>query len=175
MSIDFGPLPFLVGHRAKPVARNIILYYHEAAFRLLDEHLGQRIEHALLIAPRAIRARYLVERLPVDQEVTGELAWPVFRELLDVLETEIAAALRGRSVAFWMHIYRRIGVNLHPHHEGKTDPQTVRLVRRIVELAITKHGRAEDADEIVLSSRVKPDLPWRFHADWLQEDVEESL
>jgi hypothetical protein len=94
----------------------------------------------------------------VDQEVAADIAWPAVRELLDVIEAEMAEVLRKRSVFFWLHIYRRIGVTLTPRHEDKTDPRTVTLVRQIVELAITKHGRATDADEIVPSNRVKPDL-----------------
>jgi hypothetical protein len=160
MPSDFGPLPFLDAKAADPVGvrPNVVLFYHQPAFLLLGENLTDRIEHALLTAPAAVRARYLVERLPVEQEVAADLAWPVVRGLLDVLEAEMAEVLRKRSVFFWMHIYRRIGVKLASRHEDKIDPRTVGLVRQIVELAITKHGRTTDADEIVLSSRVKPDL-----------------
>ena len=46
------------------------------------------------------------------------------------------SVLGKRSVAFWFHLYRRIGAFLHPHHEDRTDDRTTALVRQIVEAAI---------------------------------------
>jgi hypothetical protein len=154
------PLPFLDVQGAEAFSRpaTVMRWYHEPAFHLLHLRLADRIKHALLVAPTQVLAPHLVGRLPTGQEIAGEVAWPVARGLLDVLEAEMADVLRKRSVCFWLHVYRRIGVMLHPHHHSKTDPRTVMLVRGIVELAITKHGRASDADELVLSNRVKPDL-----------------
>jgi hypothetical protein len=140
------------------MAMNVVLDYHQPAFDLLHKHLADRLRDALLIDPVAIRARYLTKHLPVGQVIRHELGWPIARQLLNVLEDEIAAMLRPRSVFFWLHIYRRIGVFLNPEHEDKSDPRTLWLVRQIVELAISKHGRATDADEFVLSTRVNPDL-----------------
>jgi hypothetical protein len=156
----FGPLPFLDVQGAEAFSRplTVMQWYHEPAFHLLHQRLADRIEDALLTAPAQVLARHLAGRLPTAQEIAPEVAWPVFRELLDVVETEMADVLRERSVCFWLHVYRRIGVMLHPHHEDKTGPRTVMLVRHIVELAITKYGRATDADEVVASNRVKPDL-----------------
>jgi hypothetical protein len=158
--IAFGPLPFLDVQRTEAHSGplTMMLWYHEPAFLLLHQRLADRIERALLTEPAEVLARHLTGHLPTEQEIAGEVAWPVVRRLLNVLEAEMANVLRRRSVFFWLHIYRRIGVVLHPHHESKTDPRTVMLVRQIVELAITKHGRATDADEIVPSNRVKPDL-----------------
>ena len=135
-----------------------MLHYHQAAFLLLAQRLKDKIEYALLTSPVAVRARHITDHLPVDQEVAADVAWPVARDLLEVLEAEMAEVLRKRSVFFWMHIYRRIVVMLHPYHGDKTDPRTVALVRQIVELVIAKHGRATDANEIVRSNQVKPDL-----------------
>jgi hypothetical protein len=156
----FGHLPFLrvQGAESLNALPAVMVWYHEPAFALLHRRLGDRIEHALLTAPAQVLARHLIGRLPTKQEIAAEVAWPAVRGLLDVLEAEMADVLRTRSVCFWLHLYRRIGVMLHPHHESNTDPRTVMLVRQIVELAITKHGRATDADELVPSNRVKPDL-----------------
>jgi hypothetical protein len=161
MQADFGPLPLVDVRGAESFSGEptaVHWDYHQAAFLVLRERLADRIEHALLTAPVAVRARHLTEHLPVDREVAADVAWPVARVLLNVLEAEMAEVLRKHSVFFWMHVYRRIGVLLHPHHEDKTDPRPVMLVRQIVELAIAKHGRATDAKEIVLSSQVNPDL-----------------
>jgi len=137
---------------------NLVIEYYQAAFALLHERLGERVNYALLSEPTSIRSKYLMEHLPIGEVISPESAWPVARDLLNVLEAEIAAILHKRSVFFWFHIYRRIGVYLHPAHEDKTDPRTLGLVRHVAELAISKHGRATDAREIVVSSRVNPDL-----------------
>jgi hypothetical protein len=135
-----------------------VIQYHQQAFRFLHERLHDRSNEVILSKPASVRSKYLTEHLPAGEEVTPESAWKVARELLDVLEAEMAAILRNRSVFFWFHLYRRIGVFLHPLHEDKTDPRTLALVRQIAELAILKYGRATDAKEIVLSNRVNPDL-----------------
>src|ERR687896_1085433 len=113
----FGPLPFLDVHGAEPAGAqpNLMLHYHQAAFLLLAQRLKDKIEYALLTSPVAVRARHITDHLPVDQEVAADVAWPVARDLLEVLEGEMAEVLRKRSVFFWMHIYRRIVVMLHPY------------------------------------------------------------
>lgn len=147
---------FLLEHSQPPVP--VLVEYYQPAFELLHERLHEQVQEALLSEPASIRAKYLTENLPIGEEISPECAWPVARELLDMLEAAMAAVLRTRSVFFWLHLYRRIGVFLHPLHEDKTDPRTLALVRQITELAISKYGRATDAREIVLSSRVNPDL-----------------
>jgi hypothetical protein len=160
MPSDFGPLPFIDVHGVEPTGGTptLLLEYHQAAFLLLNERLAGQIEHALVTAPVSMRALHVTARLPIQQEITAERAWPVMRELLDIFEAEMAKLLCKHSVFFWIHIYRRIGVSLYPRHEDKTDPRTVMLVRQIVELALAKHGRATNGDELVPSNRVNPDL-----------------
>lgn len=137
---------------------NLVVEYYQAAFAHLHERLHERANQVLPSEPASIRSKYLTEHLLIGEEISAESAWLVARQLLDVLEAEMAAILRKRSVFFWLHIYRRIGVILNPLHEDKTDPRTLGLVRQIAELAISKHGRATDAREIVRSDRVNPDL-----------------
>jgi len=66
----------------------------------------------------------------------------------------MAQILRRHSVFFWLHLYRRIGVGLSPEHGGKTDANTVGLVRQIVELAISKHGDKTRKDDLAPVSKV---------------------
>ena len=134
------------------------LEYYQPVFNLLHERLTDRIRIALLKEPADFRAQYLLQHLPIERELPPETAWPVARKLLDALEARIKPVLSLHSIFFWLHIYRRVDVALNPEHEDRTDQRTLWLVRQIVELAITKYGRATDANEFVLSSRVKPDL-----------------
>ncbi|MGI8568406.1 MAG: hypothetical protein ACR2KT_04730 [Methylocella sp.] len=151
---------------------NLVIEYYQAAFAHLHERLHERVNQVLLSEPTSIRSKYLTEHLPIGKEISAESAWPVARQLLEVLEAEMAAILRNRSVFFWLHIYRRIGVFLSPSHEDKTDPRTLGLVRQIAELAVSKHGRATDARELVLSTRVNPDL---ILGGWMRRGVKTQV
>ena len=131
--------------------------YYQPAFRLLHLKLSRRIQEVTTTEPRAFVAGLLKAYLPLGIAVSPSDAWPEVRKILDMIEAEIGVLLRSRSVFFWLHVYRRIGVMLSRDDEGEFDPRTVWLVRQIVELAIFKHGRASDATEIVLSTRVNPD------------------
>lgn len=90
--------------------------------------------------------------------VESELAWNLTIEILDLIDNEMRKLACRRSVAYWLHIYRRIGVFLSPEHEDKTDPVTVGLVRQIAELAIQKHALRTGRNEFGLSNRLSPDL-----------------
>lgn len=94
---------------------------------------------------------------PGDQ-IDSKIAWEFARKALDTLDSEMGQILSKRSAAYWLHIYRRIGVFLSPEHEDKTDPVTIGLVRQIVELAIQKHGRLESWNEFGNSTQLSPNL-----------------
>jgi hypothetical protein len=133
------------------------LEYYQPAFQLLHLKLGRRIQEAATTEPRAFVAGLVKAYLSRGTPVPPRDAWPEVRKILDMIEGEIGVLLRSRSVFFWLHVYRRIGVMLSRDEEGEFDPRSVWLVRQIVELAIFKYGRASDAAEIVLSNRVNPD------------------
>jgi hypothetical protein len=125
----------------------LAIEYTQIAFPFLMEKWDSGLREAIITKPRSIRTEHLLAALPVDTELGAEEAWPVARELLDVLEAEMRDVLETHSVFFWLHLYRRIGVMLSPGHEDKTDERTVALVRQVVELAIAKHGQAKEAWE----------------------------
>jgi hypothetical protein len=111
-------------------------YYHQAIFAYIGETYSGRIAQSLHTKPAEVRHNSFLERLPGDQVPSGEPAWNLCRRYLDEVEANIAAVLRRHSIFFWIHLYRRIGVDLSPDHEDKTDATTLGLVRGIVELAI---------------------------------------
>ena len=97
-------------------------------------------------------------RFPIDQVIESEIAWNRAKEILDSIDNEMRTLVYRRSAAYWLHIYRRIGVYLSPEHEDKTDHVTVGLVRQIAELAIQKHGQRTGHKEFGLSDKLGPDL-----------------
>ena len=150
------PLPIPVRATELPDERpsEVHLNYHQPAFELLHEKLGDQIEYELLVAPARLRADFLKSTLPLEQTVDSDTAWRVCQSLLQHLEDALCQTLSHRSVFFWIHLYRRIGVKLHPEHEEKTDPRTTFLVRNILELAIIKFGRLDRPNDVRLSNHI---------------------
>ncbi|SDH39076.1 MULTISPECIES: hypothetical protein [Bradyrhizobium] len=136
----------------QPAVANV--EYHRIAFLYLHATLRSKLEEALLARPKRIRSEALVRALPVNKILSGPDIWVTVKDVLDQIEREMKCVLERRSVAFWLHIYRRIGVMLHPEHEDRTDDRTVALVRQVVEAAICKHGNAGDAVEFAPSTHL---------------------
>jgi hypothetical protein len=107
-------------------------------------------------------------RFPVNQVIESDIAWKGAREILDSIDNEMRNLVSRRSVAYWLHIYRRIGVYLSPEHEDKTDHVTVGLVRQIGELAIQKHGLRMGYKEFGLSDKLGPD---RILGGWMKKGL----
>ena len=105
--------------------------------------------------PLEIRRNNFLDQLPSDQILSGEPAWDVCHKYMGQLEAIIASILRRHSMFFWIHLYRRIGVQLSPAHEDKTDANTLGLVRHIVELSIIKYGDSSRADDVALSATIR--------------------
>jgi hypothetical protein len=75
-------------------------------------------------------------------------------QYLSRVEAELAEHLATQSIAYWLHIYRRLA--LGPIGEDKS-PGTIANTRAILEAAIQKYGRAELCNKIAPSSFVKLD------------------
>ncbi|RWM17822.1 hypothetical protein [Mesorhizobium sp.] len=153
------------------MAQPIFEYYHPAFF-YLHESLKKELHAASVTTPTDFRRKLFKENLPIGIEIGADGAWETVKGLLDIIEHEIASSLRKRSVFFWMHLYRRIGVMLSPEMESNTDPRTVALVRNVVELAIRKHGDMGHANEFVQSDRVNPDL---ILGGWMKRGVKQWM
>jgi hypothetical protein len=138
----------------KPTPAAASAEYHKIAFLYLEQTLAPQLEEALLLKPRSIRSQTILRALPTDQVLDGPSIWPVVKNTLDVIEQHMKEVLQRRSVAFWLHLYRRIGAFLHPQHEDRMDDRTVALVRQVVEAAICKCARADSAVEFALTSHI---------------------
>ncbi len=134
------------------------LPYYQPAFLHLTRIFGDEISYVLIRKFAEFRGKQFLARFPTNQVIERELAWNLTREILDSIDNEMRNLVSMRSVAYWLHIYRRIGVFLSPEHEDKTDHTTVGLVRQIAELAIQKHGLRAAPKEFGLSDKLGPDL-----------------
>jgi hypothetical protein len=134
------------------------LPYHQPAFGLLMRIFADEIRYVLIRKFAEFRGKKFLARFPPNQVIESEVAWNVAREILDDIDKEMRNLVSRRSVAYWLHIYRRIGVFLSPDHEDKTDHITVGLVRQIAELAVQKHGLRAAPNEFGLSHKLRPNL-----------------
>lgn len=134
------------------------LPYHQPAFILLGKLFQDETRYELTRRFAKVRGRLFLERFQPNVVIESEFAWECVKEILDCFDGELRALISTRSVAYWLHIYRRIGVFLSPDHEDKTDHVTTGLVRQIAELAIHRHGLQTAPKEFGVSNRLSPDL-----------------
>lgn len=149
-----APLPL----KTRDGSVNLIVEYYQDAFAYLHETLLSSLREATHARPQKVRAEYIQKSFPPETVLDGVAVWLDVRKLLDLLEASMATCLQRHSIFFWMHLYRRIGVMLPSTLESTTDGRTVGLVRTIVELAISKYGKSEQADEFYSSAILNPDL-----------------
>lgn len=134
------------------------LPYHQPAFLHLTKIFEKRIRHELVQRFATLRGELFLKTFPIEQVIENQKAWDLAKGVLDAIDAEMQALISRRSVAYWLHLYRRIGVFLSPHHEDKTDHVTLGLVRQIAELAIQKHGLRSGEKEFGRSDALGPDL-----------------
>jgi hypothetical protein len=132
--------------------------YHNAAFDLLTKIFYDDIQFALIKKFAVFRSKLIIQRFTPGNIVESEDSWLIIREILELLDREMQAIIQRRSVAYWLHLYRRIGVYLSPEHESKTDKVTLGLVRQIAELAIQKHGLLSAPKEFGRSDQLAASL-----------------
>jgi len=115
-----------------PISAAVPVEYYRLAFEFLHLNLGNTIKEALLTKPAQLRAQILRGLVSPNVVLDGPVVWPVIKSALDEIEDEMKRVLERRSVAFWLHLYRRIGVSLHPEHdaEARHNIATTAAVRR---------------------------------------------
>jgi hypothetical protein len=136
----------------------VSLPYHQPAFIQIGKLFNDGIRYELTQRFAKVRSQLLLERFQTYQVVDSDLAWARAKEVLDRIDDEMQIIISRRSVAYWLHLYRRVGVALSPEHEDKTDHVTTGLVRQIAELAIQKHGLQVSSNEFGLSDKLSPEL-----------------
>jgi hypothetical protein len=125
----------------------LMLEYYEPTLNRLHSTKGAEIEAALLQAALCIRSQYF-KTYSVGVVLSGLAGHKVLRGYLGTVEAELARILGKHTVAFWIHLYRRIAPRLHGGHGDKTDPTTARLVRDHLECAIAKFGCLKESGDI---------------------------
>lgn len=142
----------------KDLKQVVSLPYHQLALMHLTKLFRDEIRFGLTQKYAMLRGELFLSNFESGVPIDNQTAWDFAKEALDVLDARMGEILSKRSAAYWLHLYRRIGVFLSPDHEDKTDPVTNGLVRQIAELAIQKHGRLESTREFGNSMQLSPNL-----------------
>jgi hypothetical protein len=132
-------------------------FYHTHAFSYLIKKWLHKIKRRVIDIPLELRQHELATQLEALGEAGGDAAWQIFWNYLDAIERRIAEIVRGHSPSYWFHLHRRLRPILPEVHERKTDNMTVRLVRRIAELAYAKYGDLSQTDDLglIIHTRMK--------------------
>lgn len=128
----------------------LMLDYHQRAFALLHEELerdGYRSE-----VPHPIRRRFW-GLLPYRQYNPMESS-PLVLKYINSVERELAGTIGKHSLAYWLHLYRR----LSPGAIGDDkQPATVGQTRAVLEAAIQKYAMFEPCSRVGITSEIPID------------------
>ncbi len=125
----------------------LLIEYYQRPFRLFHEVLtrdGYQPQHS-----HPAREAYWQHVSP--DNYAGQSARDLLLRYLAVVEQQIQAIIAKHSMAYWVHLYRR----LLPAAIGEnTEPLTVLLTRASLEACIQKHAQPTPCDRIGISSDV---------------------
>jgi hypothetical protein len=125
----------------------IVYEYYQRPFALFHEEIDRQIGKSK--SPHPVRERFW-QLMPL-----GKHPLPKGREFLQsylaTVETEIERIVKQASLAYWIHLYRRLLPG--PIGENK-EPPTILLTRRILEASIQKYARIELCNRIGFSKDI---------------------
>jgi hypothetical protein len=127
-----------------------MLDYYQRAFLLLQAELERG--HYSIELPHPIRKRFwgLLSYRQYDPIESR----PLVLSYMHSVEQELAKSLSRYSIAYWLHLYRRIS----PEPIGiDKKPYTVGLVRATLEAAIQKYARLDLCDRVGRTSEISID------------------
>jgi hypothetical protein len=122
--------------------------YYQPTFARISEEIRTRGYD--INSPHLLRASFwsLAKPGPYDP-ISGRALVSAYLARVD---TEMERVISGQSIAYWLHVYRRIA----PYSVGENDsPETVFLVRKSLEAAVSKYGRSDLCDRIGFSNEVR--------------------
>ena len=124
-----------------------VLDYYTPIFLLLHEAMeknGYKIE-----TPHPLRESFW--QIVPPNTYSQYKARSILEQYYKVVERELKKILSKHSLAYWLHIYRR----LSPGPVGiQKDPNTIALVRRTLEAAIQKYANSYSCDGVGFSNEI---------------------
>jgi hypothetical protein len=138
------------GHKDQGIHKGNALFmldYYQRPFHLLHQENARRYRD--FTKPHSIRGRFW--QLVPHGEYPSEKGRVFLSSYLIAIEAELAREVRKLSLAYCLHLYRRLA----PGPIGKNQqPRTIGLTRAVLEAAIQKYARFQLCDKIAESSSV---------------------
>lgn len=121
--------------------------YYQPTFARLHEEMETRAYQ--MSSPHSLRASFWsLAKSGAYDPVSGR---SIMRAYLSCVETEMERVISRQSIAYWLHVYRRIS----PYPIGENESAaTIFLVRKSLEAAISKYGLSTLCDRIGFSNEV---------------------
>ncbi|MDD1742418.1 MAG: hypothetical protein LUQ47_03700 [Methanotrichaceae archaeon] len=133
--------------REKAGTRVPIIEYYQRPFALLhleNDNSGYDPE-----SPHPIRGRFW--RHPIPRHYDQHEARIMLQRYFVSLERELADVIGRNSIAYWLHVYRRLSPGFIV---GDHRPETIGLVRAAFEAGIQKYGRFEPCNKVGFSKDI---------------------
>jgi hypothetical protein len=134
--------------RKKSATGSLLLEYYQRPFLLL--HLESNKSGYDDKSPHPIRGRFWQH--PIPRFYDQDEAMLMLQRYSISLERELAEVIGRNSVAYWLHVYRRLSPDFIVNEQP---PQTIGLVRAAFEAAIQKYGRFEPCERVGLSKDIQ--------------------
>lgn len=136
-----------IAQELKPFDMIGIEYYHFTFAKLHDDldKLGEKF------IPTPKRAEFW--KTKERGEYKTEDALQIFDEYFEFLEQELSSQLSQHSIAYWIHVYRRLAPRGFGRGEG---PEAISEMRSILEAGVQKYGMFDRCDGVGLSNEVDP-------------------
>ena len=127
----------------------LMIEYYQPVFHELHANLGRFRQQLENVHPK----RDQFWRVVPPGEYSQERGREVLLRYIESIESDFRQALSKQSVAYYLHVYRRISPM--PIGENR-DTATVQWTRSILEVAVQKYAQASMCDRIAFSADVPP-------------------
>jgi hypothetical protein len=133
-----------------PKIRNVVFReYYQLAFCDFNRSLSE--SGAYKKGPSLVRREFWLALSPGPY--SPEVGRKLVKDYLSFVEEQLCAAVRGNSIAFWLHVFRRLA----PTAIGTdVSPTTVLLTRQALEAAVQKCAPAALCGGVGMSNAVLP-------------------
>jgi len=133
--------------KQKPDEVRVIVEYYKRAFIVL--HMDESLRNYQAKSPHDIRSRFWKHVIP--GRYRHEKAISLLKTYLSVVEREMANIISQNSIAYWLHLSRRIAARLATEDNR---PMTVGLVRATLDAAFQKYGKFDPCDRVGMSKEI---------------------
>ncbi|AQZ82951.1 hypothetical protein BUM88_15795 [Acinetobacter calcoaceticus] len=121
--------------------------YYQVAFNFFIRKYLENIKIEVLELRYKLRSEFYQEHTIIPK--SGDYAFNFLKQYLFHLEAILKEIISSHSPSFWIHLYRRVGVDvLHliVKDNESVSPMTINIVRNFMEIAFLKFGDLDKVD-----------------------------